>query len=92
MIVIYGRTQCEFCKQARDVCTKWKLEYEYKNIEYNSYLTELFENHGQEIGVPHIGGLVDCPYIVWHGKYIGHLNELLRAIEETIGGYGEGAF
>jgi len=92
MIVIYGRTQCEFCNAAQTICKKWGFAYEYKNIEYNIYLNELFEKHGQEIGVPHISGLLDCPYISWHGKYIGHYNDLLKAIEETVGGYGEGAF
>jgi len=92
MIVIYGRTQCEFCNAAQDICKKWMLDYEYKNIEYNIYLTELFEKHGAEIDVPHISGLVDCPYIIWNNKYIGHYNDLLKAIEETVGGYGEGGF
>jgi glutaredoxin len=92
MIVIYGRTQCEFCNAAQQMCKKWNLEYEYKNIEYVMYLNELFETYGKDIGSESANGLLDCPYIIWHNRYIGHYNDLLKEIENTIGGYGEGAF
>jgi glutaredoxin len=91
-IVIYGSAQCEFCAHAVNMCKARNFTYEYKSIEYKIYQQELFEVYGKEIGVSRPGQLVDCPYIVWHGKYIGHYNEFLKTIEETVGGYGEGGF
>ncbi len=82
MINIYGTTTCAFCLRAKKLCERMGLEYEYKNIEYEMYKSEL-DNLLTE-------GYRTVPQIFRYGKLIGGYNELAKELEDTSGGFGDG--
>lgn len=80
MILIYGKSDCIWCDRAKDLCTEYNLEYEYKSIQVEEYLTELRDL------VPTVKTV---PQIFWYGRHIGGYNDLVTEIENTRN-YGDG--
>ena len=82
MVIIYGKDRCGWCDKAKELCEDYRLDYEYRNVGHEHYLTELKEK------VPDVKTV---PQIYWRGKYIGGYYEFASEIQNTIGGYGENA-
>jgi len=68
MIEIYGKKNCPNCKKAVEIARKNKREYEYKNVEYTKYRTELNERLQKEARW--------VPQIWMDGCYIQDIDEL----------------
>jgi|GEM_PF-5973589 len=68
MIEIYGKKNCPNCKKAVEIARKNKREYEYKNVEYTKYRTELNERLQKEARW--------VPQIWMDGYYIQDIDEL----------------
>lgn len=81
MIEIYGRPTCGFCLRAKKLAERYGLQYEYKDITYEKYDTELNERFDGEVRT--------IPQIYWNDKYIGGYNELAEEIQNTRN-YGDG--
>lgn len=82
MITIYGTSVCPYCTRAKNLAKRYGMEYEFKNIEFESFKKELDERANF--------GYKTVPQIWWDNRYIGGYSELSIEIENTIGGYGEG--
>lgn len=81
MIIIFGKSACSYCLRAKKLAERYGLQYEYKNVDYEQYYNEMISLKEDAKTVPQIW---------WHGDYVGGFEEFSRAVEETIGGYGEG--
>lgn len=75
MIEIYGTPTCGFCRRAKLLAERYKLEYEYKDITESEWDNELNERYDGEVKT--------VPQIYWNNKYIGGYNELVNEIENT---------
>lgn len=74
MITIYGKSNCGFCTKAKNLCEVRRLEFEYKNVEYENYLTELKEKVPEARSVPQI----------WvNDTHVGGYTELVQYLEDT---------
>lgn len=74
MITIYGKSNCGFCTKAKNLCEVRRLEHEYKNVEYENYLTELKEKVPEARSVPQI----------WvNDTHVGGYAELVQYLEDT---------
>ena len=80
MVIIYGKSNCVFCEEAKQLCIDYRLEYEYKNVTQIEYLEEFVEK---------FPGAKTVPQIIWYDKVIGTYENFATEIENTIGGYGE---
>lgn len=83
MIKIYGKTNCHWCNQAKDLVSRYGFEYEYFDIGLKKHYDELKE------AVPDVKSV---PQVFWYGRHIGGYNELVSEIENTIGGFGDQLF
>jgi len=83
MIRIYGKNNCHWCNQAKDLVSRYGFRHEYFDIGQKKYYDELKE------AVPDVKSV---PQIFWHDRYIGGYNELVSEIENTIGGFGDQLF
>ena len=68
MIEIYGKKNCPNCKKAVEIARKHDREYEYKNIEYTKYRTEMNQRLMQD--AKHV------PQIWLDGYYVKDIDEL----------------
>lgn len=82
MINIYGTATCSFCLRAKKLCERMGLEYEYKDIGYEKYKSELDGLLTE--------GYKTVPQIFRYKNYIGGYNELASELENTSGGFGDG--
>jgi len=80
MITIYGKSACPWCDRAKDLAERYELEYEYKSVDNETYLTELREV---------VPGAKTVPQIIWNGNVIGGYNDFATEIENTRN-YGDG--
>lgn len=85
MITIYGTSICPFCTRAKNLAKRYKLEHEFKNIDFEHFRSELDEKAAKEDIV-----YTTVPQIWWYDNYIGGYEDFARSVEETLGGYGEG--
>lgn len=84
MITIYGKDNCYWCKEAVSLAKRYSLEYTYKNITYETYRTEMFEQ---------VPDAKTVPQIFWHGRCVGGYNDFAAEIESTLGGnFGQELF
>lgn len=80
MIKIYGTSDCIFCKKAKELAENYNLKYESLDVfEHADYVKSLTDQR-------------TVPQITWDERYIGGYAEFAQEIENTIGGYGDGAF
>ena len=80
---IYGKDNCYWCKQAKELAERYEFDYEYIDVGLTEGLKELKEN------VPD-ARLV--PQIFWNGEHLGGYSEFADTVESTIGGFGEQLF
>ena len=82
MIDIYGTATCSFCLRAKKLCERMGLEYEYKDIGYEKYKSELDGLLTE--------GYKTVPQIFRYTTHIGGYNEFASELENTSGGFGDG--
>jgi glutaredoxin len=80
MIKIYGKVNCSWCRDAKDLVERYSLPYEYIDVGYTDGMKEL-KNLLPDVKT--------VPQIWWHDKHIGGYQEFVKEVENTIGGYGE---
>jgi len=82
MIEVYGKQNCNWCVKAREILNQHGINYKYYSV-------------GDDVGIDFImesfPGVKTVPIIVVDGKRIGGYEELRAYLEETAGGYGDGA-
>ena len=82
MIEVYGRPNCNWCVKAKELLNQYGLNYSYSIV-------------GEDIGINEITemfpGVRTVPIVAVDGKRIGGYEELKAYLEETSGGYGDGA-
>ena len=82
MIEIYGKHNCNWCVAAKQILNQHGINYRYMNV-------------GEDIGINEITemfpGVRIVPIVVVDGKRIGGYEELREYLEETAGGFGDGA-
>lgn len=85
--IIYSRDNCPWCEKAKETLEYNNLLYtEYKlNVHYtrDTLQDKLLKENVSKLTVPQI---------YYNGKYIGGYDNLVRHLEETAGGYGDGGF
>ena len=80
-VLIYGRSNCDWCEKALDLAHQYGIECEYRNVLQN-------EEWKQEL----LEALPDCktvPQIFWHGNHVGGYEDFATEIENTRN-YGDG--
>jgi len=81
LIVIWGTPLCRFCEKAKTLAEQYNLTYEYVDATTSKDLfLKTFPN------------ATTVPQITWGGRYVGGYCEFAIEVENTIGGYGKGAF
>ena len=83
MIEVYGRPNCNWCVKAKELLNSKGINYRYSTV-------------GEDIGINEITemfpGVRTVPIIAVDGRRIGGYEELKEYLEETAGGFGDGAF
>ena len=74
MVIIYGKPSCGFCTKAKNFCTDRQLEFTYKDVQNESFMTELRDLYPDARSVPQI-------FI--GSDRIGGYNELVTYVEDT---------
>ena len=74
MIEIYGKPQCPYCEQAKNLCETRKFSYTYKSLGTDYEKEELLEMFPSARTVPQIK---------INGKSIGGFVEFQKYIEDT---------
>jgi glutaredoxin len=80
MVKIYGKVNCSWCRDAKNLAEHYSLKYEYIDVGYTDGMKEL-----KEI----LPDAKTVPQIWWHGRHVGGYQEFVREIESTLGGYTE---
>lgn len=84
MITIFGKNNCYWCKEAMHLAKQYNLEFEYKNIEYQQFRTEMFEK---------VPDAKTVPQIWWDSRYVGNYDDFAKEVENTLGShYGQDPF
>jgi glutaredoxin 3 len=84
MIVIYGKDNCYWCKEAKALAGRYGFEYEYKNTTYENYRAEMFEK---------VPDAKTVPQIFWDGRHVGGYEEFVSEIENVLGAnFGQDSF
>lgn len=79
MVIIYGKEDCTFCKQAIALAESYNIAYEYRDV---SEWRQTFRKQFPEAKT--------VPQVMWYDQVIGGYREFVTEIENTIGGYGDG--
>lgn len=82
MIEVYGKQNCNWCVKARELLNNKGINYKYYSVGEDVGITEITEM---------FPGVRTVPIIAVDGKRIGGYEELKEYLEETAGGYGDGA-
>jgi glutaredoxin len=83
-VVIYGKDNCYWCKEAVSTAQRYSIKFEYKNIGTTENRNEMFERAPDAKTVPQI---------FWHGKHIGGYKDFASEIENTLGSnFGQDLF
>lgn len=85
MIRIYGKDNCIYCKKAKELLDDLNRQYEYLKIPEDVSKEQLLELVGSRVEK------LTVPQIFNNDTWIGGYSDLLEYIENTSGGYGEGA-
>lgn len=90
MITIFGKSSCNWCDRAQELCNQYGLKYEYKSLDdrfdgaHNLLeLKQLSEEYALTIKT--------VPQIWWGKKHLGGFEELANEIENTRE-FGQGGF
>lgn len=82
MIIIYGKSSCNWCDRAQQICEQYCLPYVYKSVDDrfdgDKNLSELKERVMSENLT-----ISTVPQIWWHSKYLGGYEQLASEIENT---------
>ncbi len=82
MIEVYGKHNCNWCVKAKELLNSKGINYKYYYV-------------GEDVGIDFIietfPGVKTVPIITVDGKRIGGYEELKEYLEETAGGFGDGA-
>lgn len=72
MITIYGKENCTFCEQAKQLCKQKDVEFEYKQLgihfERDEFINYMLREHATIVRA--------MPQIEQDGQYVGGFNEL----------------
>ena len=83
MIEVYGKPNCNWCVAAKQLLNEKGINYRYLSV-------------GEDVGIDFIienfPGVKTVPIITVDGKRIGGYEDLKQYLEETAGGFGDGAF
>ena len=83
MIEVYGRPNCNWCVAAKQLLNEKGINYRYLTV-------------GEDIGIDEVKeafpNVRTVPIVAVDGKRIGGYEELKQYLEETAGGFGDGAF
>lgn len=82
MIEIYGKDGCVFCERSKNLLDSLNIPYKYYRLGEHYTLEEF-----QEL----FPGQKTVPVIMAEGFKIGGFYELNAYLEETAGGFGDGA-
>ena len=82
MIEIYGKSTCNWCDRAREVCEQYSLTYKYRSVD------DRFDGEQHMISLREKAARDDIkistvPAIWWNENFIGGFNELVTEIENT---------
>ena len=83
MIEVYGRPNCNWCVAAKQLLNEKGINYRYLSVG---------EDVGIDFIVENFPGVRTVPIVAVDGKRIGGYEELKQYLEETAGGFGDGAF
>jgi glutaredoxin 3 len=83
MIEVYGRPNCNWCVAAKQLLNEKGINYRYITVGEDVGITEITEM---------FPGVRTVPIVAVDGKRIGGYEELKVYLEETAGGFGDGAF
>lgn len=87
-VLVYGKSNCQWCDQAKLLLESYQYQYQYRNVDVDDGgridLKAFFDSN------PKMSRTV--PQIFIDGKHIGGYSQLAQYIEDTRGGYGDGAF
>ena len=79
--IVWSKTPCPYCDQAKALLKQRGIEYEERNITEGTWTKEqLLE------AVPNARTV---PQIIINSNLIGGFNELRKYLEESAGGYGD---
>lgn len=81
--IVWSKTPCPYCDQAKALLKQRGIAYEERNITDGAWNKEQLME-----AVPTARTV---PQIFMHGKLIGGFTELRDYLENTSGGYGDGA-
>ncbi len=80
--IVWSKTPCPYCDQAKSLLTMRGIEYEERNLTEGTWSKEqLLE------AVPNARTV---PQIFINNQLVGGFNELRKYLEESTGGYGKG--
>jgi glutaredoxin 3 len=82
MVEIYGTEICSFCLRAKRLVEQRNIVYIWKDVDDSTVAQELKDR---------IGDYKTIPQIFRYGRYIGGYSELSSELENTAGGFGDGA-
>jgi glutaredoxin 3 len=83
MITIYGHSRCGWCIRAKRLAERYSLRYEWKDTDDDKNLNDM------KVKLPSVKTV---PQIWWDDRYIGGYEDLVKEVENTIGGYGDQPF
>lgn len=75
MINIYGKDNCSFCVQAKNVAEQYSLSYTYFDIGADDDAWKEFQEK--------FPGVRTVPQIEWAGKHVGGYEDFLKEVEST---------
>jgi len=84
MITIYGRDNCYYCKGATELLDSIGWKYSYLKVPDDISRDDFLDLIGPAVRPT-------VPQVYDGSKHIGGYSELKEYVENTLGGYGEGA-
>lgn len=80
MVIIYGAEWCGYCIRAKKLAEQYSVDFEFRDVDTPDIKEQL------RVLLP---SYKTIPQIWWHGNHVGGYDDFARAIEETIGNYGQ---
>lgn len=82
MITIYGKSDCNWCDRAQELCRQHELNFEYKSVD-DRFDGEENMKELKEKAIKENFYLRSVPQIWWGDNYIGGFEQLATEIENT---------
>lgn len=82
MITIYGNQLCVWCRKAKKLTEQFGIPHTWKDTDDAEIKAELESRAPDSKTIPQIW---------WNDRYIGGYTDLAQEIENTAGGFGDGA-